>query len=352
VCQGPQSSPVDGWRTAAKIKGLPSAVVGPPRARTLHSPAPGKITVAHPTSSTLAHLPRPPTVRLRAVAWISPYRWAFCAMLTVACGQRPVPDHVEAGRDVAPDGAGDALGCAGDATSEQMVLTCGAPEAGRDADAGVPSDPDVAADEEGGPTDVGAIDSGATDGKVSCDAPCVVPFPRCGPRGSCVMCLTDDDCAGEFCDPIDNRCEGCRSDADCPAARPACVRDWEYHRAFCARCRVGSPDHCPAGQWCRPPNPIFTDGQCTPHRCATDPVGSECMKCRDVNTLPCVETGAPCASVMVILRQCYEASAPGGSCYLLRAADRHACVPDVCKPAVEAVDACLQNCAAANFPCR
>ena len=85
----------------------------------------------------------------------------------------------------------------------------------------------------------------------------------------------------------------------------------KHHHAFCGTCMVGSPDHCPAGQWCNPASPIFTGGQCTPHRRATDPQGSECMACRDVNTPPCVATGAACASAMVMLRQCYEATAPG-----------------------------------------
>jgi hypothetical protein len=169
--------------------------------------------------------------------------------------------------------------------------------------------------------DAGSQDSGAGSGMCRRDSDCTGPYVHCGPKGFCAQCLTDADCNGGFCNALFLVCEGCRTDQDCPAMRPACVRDWEYQTAFCATCRAGSSEYCPSGQWCQCnaflcyPGGVNA-GQCIEHHCATDPLGADCLACHDENSDLCTSAGGACEAALGSLSQCYAASAPGGTCNL------------------------------------
>jgi hypothetical protein len=206
---------------------------------------------------------------------------------------------------------------------------------------------------DGGP---GIMEDGSTDDDVVCgDAACVAPFPLRGPQCRCVMCLTDGDCAGGFCNPFRNRCDQCGTDSNCPAERPACAPDWEFNANSCWTCRIGSSAHCGAGEWCKSSFGSIsisgTGGTCSPSRCASDALGADCTTCRDLNAQACFDMGGACESVMTALRQCYEAAAPMGGCDLRRGLSRRSCVPDACKSAVDAVDTCLASGDVANSAC-
>jgi hypothetical protein len=203
-----------------------------------------------------------------------------------------------------------------------------------------------------------AFSSGLRDAsqRVLCgDAACVAPFPLCGPQGRCVMCLSDGDCGGGFCNPLGTRCDQCRTDSNCPAERPACAPDWEFNGSSCWPCRVGSSAHCRAGEWCKGAflsiSISGTGGTCRPSMCASDPLGADCTTCRDLNAQACFDTGGACESVMTALRQCYEAAAPMGGCDLRHPPSRRSCVPNACKSAVDALDTCLPTCDVAKSAC-
>lgn len=201
-------------------------------------------------------------------------------------------------------------------------------------------------------------DAGLGYGMCRRDSDCTAPFKYCNPKGYCMQCLSDSDCSAgaPFCEVYGRFCVGCRTDADCAAERPACVNDWESSLPYCAPCRVGSRDHCAAGQWCKCNSWCIggnaRGGQCTEHHCASDPLGKDCTDCRDGASDPCFAAGGACEAQMTELDRCAKNVEPASQCDLKRVAHRRTCVPDACKSFVDAVETCLQSCDAANVLCR
>jgi len=75
------------------------------------------------------------------------------------------------------------------------------------------------------------------------------------------------------------------------------------------------------------------------------------MACRDASSGPCFDAAGACESAFGVLRQCYEAAVPGGTCDLRKLANRKSCVPDVCKAEGERVETCIQTCDAVTALC-
>jgi hypothetical protein len=83
--------------------------------------------------------------------------------------------------------------------------------------------------------------------------------PICDPvRGACVACLTDENCAASapICSKLDAVCVQCVTNGDCPASAPTCTAD--------LRCRAG----CLSDESCRETAPYCNLGT------------GECQQCR------------------------------------------------------------------------
>jgi hypothetical protein len=171
--------------------------------------------------------------------------------------------------------------CGGDDANDDVIAGNGATDGAAD---GTTSTNDGAnnPNDGGGGTDAPAEVSTenplcGTDGGFGCVAP-----EKCAPALGCVTCTADPDCkTAGLTKCIRGECEECASNADCPAATPACWPGDHKCRQACPGANCGGQKTCDTATGQCVGCKVAGDCAAVNNKPVCDPITKECVQCTE-----------------------------------------------------------------------